>query len=61
MQPEESKIVQARITHSKAVGDYLRAWDGQNSKAIIALWDEVKRTRAAVLRLVKSDSLKPRE
>ena len=50
---DSKRLVQARIAHANAIGDYLAAWNANDTTAIPLTWGEVKGTRKIVKHLVK--------
>jgi hypothetical protein len=50
---DSKKIVQARIDHAKAIGDYQAAWDSKDTTAIALAWGVLKETHKIVKHLVK--------
>jgi hypothetical protein len=50
---DSKELVQARIDHAKAVGDYLAAWNANDTTAIAATWGVLKETRKIVKHLIK--------
>ena len=55
---DSKKLVQARIDHAKAIGDYQAAWNANDTTAIAVTWGAVKETRKIVKHLVKGTGKK---